>query len=140
MCVGSALALIPWLVHLDDTLHHPAYWVVLDSLEAAAALATALLVVRRSRRAVLTARILGGLLVLDAVTDVAAAHRPGHLLEAIAMALLVELPLAALALGWAAHPAARGGQPSSCPTSCAVPTPSGAAAASLAPGASTAPP
>ncbi len=140
MCVGSALALIPWLVHLDDTLHHPAYWVVLDSLEAAAALATALLVVRRSRRAVPTARILGGLLVLDAVTDVAAAHRPGHLLEAIAMALLVELPLAVLALGWAAHRAARGGQPSS-RTSCRdASTPSEGAVAALAPGASTAPP
>ena len=100
---GAALVLVPWTIYLGGTLHHPGYWIAIDSLEAVTAAATALLVLRRSAWASLAARIGAVVLLLDAYTDVMSAQQVGRLVEALAMAVLVEVPLAVVAWRWASR-------------------------------------
>lgn len=99
----AVVVLVPWTVYLEGSLEHPGFWVTIDSLEALSAATTALLVVRRSVWASLVAQIGAVLLVLDAYTDIARADRMGRLVEAVTMALLVELPLAVAAWIWASR-------------------------------------
>jgi hypothetical protein len=99
----AVVCLVPWTVYLEGSLQHPSFWVTIDSLEALSAATTALLVVGRSGWASLVARIGAILLVLDAYTDIARADRMGRLVEAVAMAVFVELPLAAAAWIWASR-------------------------------------
>lgn len=99
----AAVFLVPWTIYLGGTLHHPGFWVAIDSLEALTAATTAVLVVRGSLWAPMVARIGGIVLVLDAYTDITSADRVGRLAEAVAMAVLVELPLAVAAWAWASR-------------------------------------
>jgi hypothetical protein len=96
-CVTAGVAMIPWLLYLAFTLpasatdgHWALAWVGLDSCEALALLATAVL------------------LLTDAWLDVTSAAPGGELLTAIAMAVFAEAPIAlaciALALRLIRHP------------------------------------
>ncbi|EWT05387.1 hypothetical protein N864_04985 [Intrasporangium chromatireducens Q5-1] len=100
---GAAVFLVPWTVYLGGTLHHPGYWIAIDSLEAVTAGATAVLVLRRSAWASLAARIGAVVLLLDAYTDVLSARQVGRLVEALVMAVVVEVPLAVVAWRWASR-------------------------------------
>jgi hypothetical protein len=100
--------LLPWSAVLAVTLpataqaqHWAAAWAGLDVAEAAAALATAVLLSRGDRRASLPAAAAGTLLLIDAWFDVCtSAPGAGHAM-ALAEAGCVELPLA-LAAWWVA--------------------------------------
>ena len=106
LAVGGFL--LPWCVLLSATLpgtaqaqHWALAWTGLDAAEAAAALATAVLLAHGDRRAPLTAAAGAALLLTDAWFDVCtSAPGLGHAL-ALAEAAFVELPLA-LAAGWLA--------------------------------------
>lgn len=98
---AAAVFLVPWTVYLGGTLHHPGFWVAIDSMEMVAAGATAVLVARRSMWGPVVARMGSVVLVLDALTDVTSAHHMGRLVAALGMAVVVELPLAVGAWLWA---------------------------------------
>ena len=99
----AATALLPWIVVLALTLpagHHdrnyaPA-WAGFDALLAASLAATGWLARRRDSRAGLTAAATAALAVVDAWFDVMTALPGQELGTAVAMAVLGELPLAAL--------------------------------------------
>src|SRR5580765_1279914 len=80
---ACALVLIPWIGFLFATL--PRHYV-----------ANAVTVIRRSPFAEVTATITGTLLVCDAWFDVLTSRGLSDVAQAVASALLVELPLAAL--------------------------------------------
>ncbi|MFI9718394.1 hypothetical protein ACIHFE_01885 [Streptomyces sp. NPDC052396] len=98
--LGSGLALLPWLCLLAAGLTGPAnspeVWVGLDLLEAAALIATGLLVIRRDPRHVLTAAATAPLLVVDAWFDVLTAAQGADLISAVVLACCAELPMAAV--------------------------------------------
>ncbi|MGA4540605.1 hypothetical protein ACPA54_11465 [Uniformispora flossi] len=103
LLVASGLALLPWLVVLATTLpptaeaaHWRAAWVGLDALEAACLLTTGTLAARGDARHAPAAAATAALLVADAWFDTTTAPAGGELAAAVAMAVLVELPLAAL--------------------------------------------
>ena len=94
--------LVPWSAILSATVpstttarHWNLAWTGLDLGEAAAASATAWLLVRRDRRAAQSAAVLATLLCVDAWFDVCTAPAGRGLRIAIAEAALLELPLAA---------------------------------------------
>jgi len=100
---GAGVFLLPWLVYLAVSLpastrawHWPAAWAGLDSLEAAGLLATGLLLLRRDPRCCLAALPTAGLLLADAWFDVATSPPGAGELTSLAMALAVELPVAAV--------------------------------------------
>jgi hypothetical protein len=97
---------VPWLFVLARTLpatasaaHWRAAWVGLDALEAAALIATGLLLARRDSRCGLAAAAAAALLVSDAWFDVTTAAPGRPLATALAMAACPELPLAAMCAG-----------------------------------------
>ncbi|GAA1215917.1 hypothetical protein GCM10009665_02150 [Kitasatospora nipponensis] len=97
LVLGAAgLALLPWIVVLAAAGPEATGWAVLDALEAVCLLGTAglLLTGRPLHRAfaALAALLLAG----DALVDLRTAPAGSALLVALAMALLAELPLAAL--------------------------------------------
>ncbi len=101
--VGCTIVLIPWTVLLVADLpdrqvarHWDLAWAGLDLMIAGGLLATAVTVVRRSVWTPVAATVTGTLLVVDAWFDVVTAAGQGERLVAVAMALLVELPLAAV--------------------------------------------
>jgi hypothetical protein len=101
--LASGLGLVPWLAELAVTLP-PATrvaWVGLDSLEALGLIVTGILVRRGDRRRALTAAATAMLLLIDAWFDVTTSSG-GGLIEAIAMAMLAEVPMAAIcaAIAW----------------------------------------
>ena len=103
-----SLALLPWIVVLAVTLPHRAVshhydlaWAGYDVGLAAALGATAVTALRRSRLLPVASSAAGALLLADAWFDVVTSAPGGARLESLAMALLVELPLAALC-GWLA--------------------------------------
>ena len=126
---GQAVALaaggflLPWCVLLEVTLpaaaraqHWSLAWAGLDGGEAAAALATAVLLARGSARASLTAAAGSALLLVDAWFDVCTSAPGLDHAVAVVEAIFVELPLAGAAI-WLAvaltrHPA---GSPSRWP-------------------------
>jgi len=103
--VGSALVLAavlmaPWVLVLRASLPHTARvsgwstaWVGLDVLEALALLSTGLLVLRRDPRVSPVAAVAASLLLVDAWFDLVTAGSEGALALAVAMAVLVELPI-----------------------------------------------
>ncbi|MEV0267034.1 hypothetical protein AB0I49_37630 [Streptomyces sp. NPDC050617] len=93
--VACGLALLPWLVALAAA-DRPAVWVGLDALEALALIGTGVLTVRRDRHRGAAAGATGMLLVADAWFDTMTAAPGAGFATALAMALAVELPLAAL--------------------------------------------
>lgn len=103
-----SIALVPWVVVLAVTLPHRAVshhyalaWAGYDVGLAAALAATAVTAVRRSRLLPVAASAAGALLLADAWFDVVTSAPGRAVLESLAMAVLVELPLAALC-GWLA--------------------------------------
>jgi hypothetical protein len=103
-----SLALVPWAVVLAVSLPHRAVshhydlaWAGYDVGLAAALAGTAVTAVRRSRLLPVVASAAGALLLADAWFDVVSAAPGRAFLESLAMAVLVEVPLAALC-GWLA--------------------------------------
>jgi hypothetical protein len=96
------LVLIPWIVYLSSSLperqvshHYNTAWVGFDIMEAVALAGTAYCAFRRSRYLALTASAAATLLVVDAWFDVMTSPRHEQW-QAIVLAVLVELPLAAV--------------------------------------------
>ena len=116
--------LVPWIYVLIEQSHGTAgkrtfssSWIGLDVLEAACLLLVAFLLSRRHRATSPVAAATSAILCLDAWFDTMSAAPQLAYAESLAMACLVELPLAALlawtawrALDWAgARAPARGG-------------------------------
>jgi hypothetical protein len=100
---GAGLGMIPWLAYLAVSLpasptarHWPAAWVGLDAMEAAGLVSTGVLLLRRDARACLAAAAAAALLLADAWFDVTTAPPGSGALTALLMAVLAELPAAAL--------------------------------------------
>lgn len=108
LLLAAGLIELPWLTFLATQLP-PAtngvswsyFWVLLDALEAAGLILTGLLYRRHNPRLALFALPTAALLVIDAYVDTTTTTGHEHL-AAIAMATLIELPLAAATL-YAAH-------------------------------------
>src|SRR5215471_19084791 len=99
----SAVVLIPWVAILFLTLppHYvannwPLAWGGFDVGLGLALATTGVLVARRSPYAEVTATITGTLLICDAWFDVLTSRGTSDIAQALASALLVELPIAAL--------------------------------------------
>ena len=90
---GMGLALIPWMFVLAAQGEWP--WVGLDVAEAAGLISTGLLLRRGDARGALTAAVTAALLLTDAFFDVTTSHG-AELVQAWVLALLLELPIAAL--------------------------------------------
>ena len=99
LLVGLGGVLVPWLGTLAAAGQWN--WVGLDSAEAAGLVVTGLLLRRADRRHGLTAAVTAVLLLTDAGSDTATAAPGPDLAVALAMALLVEFPLALLCAGLA---------------------------------------
>jgi len=115
LTVGAFL--LPWCAMLGVTLPASARvpnwsiaWMGLDLAEAVAALATAVLLRRGSARAGLAAAAGAALLVADAWFDVCTSSPGLDRALAVGEAVLVELPLAAVAI-WLAVTLTRGLEP-----------------------------
>jgi hypothetical protein len=100
-----AVALIPWIAYLAYSLpqhalakHYNISWVGFDIVLLLALARTAWLAFREKRQVELPAVATATLLVVDAWFDVTTARRGWPFIEALALAVLVELPLAALCL------------------------------------------
>jgi hypothetical protein len=98
-----AIALVPWTLYLTFTLpsrhvtlHYDVAWVGFDVGLACAFAATTVAALRRSHWLVPLAAVTGTMLVCDAWFDIVTSHEGGEMWEAVAEAILVELPLAAL--------------------------------------------
>jgi hypothetical protein len=98
---GASVAIVPWVVVLAATLpsrveaaHWRVIWVGFDLALVATLGGTAVRLVRRSARTLLVATAAGTLLVCDAWFDVLTADGTGERLVAVALAVLLELPLA----------------------------------------------
>jgi hypothetical protein len=108
-----AVVLIPWTALLFATLprhyvanHWRLAWGGFDVGLGAALAATAVMVARRSPLAEVTATITGTLLCCDAWFDVLTSRGASDVAQAVASAVLIELPLAALCF-WMARNLAR---------------------------------
>jgi hypothetical protein len=108
-----AVVLVPWTAVLFLTLprHYSANnwhlaWGGFDVALGLALATTAILVYRRSASGEIAAAVTGTLLVCDAWFDVLTSHGTANVVQAIAEALLIELPLAGLCF-WIAHNIAR---------------------------------
>lgn len=95
-----SVVLIPWIVYLAFSLperqishHYGAAWVGFDVFELIALGATGYLALRRSRFLALAAASAATLLVCDAWFDILTSTRH-QLLEAVVLAVVIELPLA----------------------------------------------
>ncbi|MFE7117267.1 hypothetical protein ACFU99_17835 [Streptomyces sp. NPDC057654] len=108
--VACGLALLPWLCVLATAAHRPAVWVGLDALEALSLIGTGVLTVRRDRHRGAAAGATAMLLVADAWFDVMTAAVGPAFTIALAMALLVELPLAALCVVLAVRASSNAGR------------------------------
>ncbi len=104
---GATVAawLVPWSLHLARTLppsaeasHWALAWTGLDLAEAVTAGSTAWLLVRGDRRASLAATALAALLCTDAWFDVCTSARGHDRATAVALAVLLEVPLAVAAV------------------------------------------
>jgi hypothetical protein len=98
-----ALALIPWTAYLSATLpgehvahHWDVAWAGFDVFEVAALTATLVALVRRSPRLPVFAAMAGTALLMDAWFDLLTASPGRDRVWALVMAVLGELPLAAL--------------------------------------------
>jgi len=101
--LGCAIVLIPWTALLFVTLpghyvanHWEVAWGGFDIGLGVALASTAVLAARRSPFTEVTATVTGTLLVCDAWFDVLTSRGSSDIAQAVASALLIELPLAAL--------------------------------------------
>ncbi len=94
---GAGLVLLPWLGYLAVTLppFEAAFWVTLDALEAAALLTAGTRLLHGDLRHRSPAAAAAGLLLADACADLATSTGQ-ELAVALVLAVVVELPLAAL--------------------------------------------
>ena len=107
---GAALAILPWIVSLGFELperstaqHYNLAWVGFDLLLVLAMARTAMFAWKGRRQVQLPAVATATLLIVDAWFDVMTASGSRALTEALIFALLLELPLAALAMYIARH-------------------------------------
>ncbi len=98
-----AVGLVPWILYLTFTLpsrhvtlHYDLAWVGFDIALAASFVATTWAILRGSHWLVPLAAVTGTMLVCDAWFDVVTSRGGSEMWEAIAEALLAELPLAAV--------------------------------------------
>ena len=103
-----SLILLPWTIYLGYSLpsrqvspHYDAAWVGFDVMLMVALASTGYFALRRSRYMATAATAAATLLVVDAWFDVMTSP-PGQRLESIALAVLIELPLASLCV-WLSH-------------------------------------
>ena len=103
-----SLLLVPWTIYLAASLpqrqispNYDVAWVGYDALLLVALAATAYSSLRRSRFLTIAATTAAVLLVVDSWFDVLTSPRDERM-QAIALALLIELPLAALCM-WLSH-------------------------------------
>jgi hypothetical protein len=103
LLVAVAVGLVPWTLYLTFSLpsrhvtfHYDLAWVGFDVALAAAFATTARAAVRRSQWLVPLAAATGTMLLCDAWFDVVTSKSGGEMWEAVAEALLAELPLAAI--------------------------------------------
>ena len=102
---AAGVFLGPWTLYVTSTLpsrHLAQHWSLLwggfDVALVLGVLATALLLARGSRQMAVAAAMTGAFFLCDAWFDVLTAHGSHELREALAEALLGELPLAAICL------------------------------------------
>ncbi|MET9362641.1 hypothetical protein ABZX93_17240 [Streptomyces sp. NPDC006632] len=100
---GAGLALVPWMVVLARTLpqstevsNWSTAWVGLDALLAAGLTGTGVLLRRDDPRAAQVAAATAAVLLVDVWFDVTTAAPGGELATALALAVAVELPMAAV--------------------------------------------
>ena len=98
-----AIGLVPWTLYLTFSLpsrhvsfHYDLAWVGFDVALACAFAATTLAALRRSHWLVPLAAVTGTMLVCDAWFDIVTSQSGSEMWEAVAEAVLGELPLAAL--------------------------------------------
>jgi hypothetical protein len=98
-----AVALVPWTLYLTFTLpsrhvtpHYDVAWIGFDVALACVLAATTLAAVRRSHWLVPLAAVTGTMLCCDAWFDIVTSRAGSETWEAVAEAVLAELPLAAL--------------------------------------------
>jgi hypothetical protein len=103
-----ALILLPWTIYLACSLpsrqvspHYDAAWAGFDVMLVVALASTAYFALRRSRCLAIAATATATLLVVDAWFDVMTSP-PSRRLESVALAVLIELPLASLCV-WLSH-------------------------------------
>jgi hypothetical protein len=102
--------IVPWIIYLGFAPpaelgdgHWRVAWVGLDAMEAIALALTARLAYRRSTWVDITATATAILLIVDAWFDIVTSDTGWGLTQAIAAAVVLELPLAALSLWIARH-------------------------------------
>jgi hypothetical protein len=102
--------IVPWIIYLGVAPpaelgdgHWRVAWVGLDAMEAIALALTARLAYRRSTWVDITATATAILLIVDAWFDIVTSDSGWGLTQAIAAAVLLELPLAGLSLWIARH-------------------------------------
>jgi hypothetical protein len=107
--LGLVALLLPWTVYLGLSLpdrasagHWDAAWVGIDVMEAIAIGATAWFAYRRSTWIEISATVTGALLIVDAWFDCTTARGSTEVVQSIATAVLIELPLAVLSF-WLAR-------------------------------------
>ena len=104
-----SLVLLPWTVYLGYSLpsrqvssHYDIAWTGFDVILLVVLAATAYFALRRSRYLAIAAASAATLLVVDAWFDVLTSPPGRQLMQSIALAVLVELPLASLCV-WLSH-------------------------------------
>ncbi|MFI8913930.1 hypothetical protein ACIGW4_20250 [Streptomyces sp. NPDC053513] len=114
--MGAGLVLLPWLGYLAATLPpaEAAAWVTLDALEAAALITAGSRLLHGDHRHRVPAAAAALLLVADACVDLATAAPGAELATAVVMAVVAEIPLAALCAMLAVRPP-RGAHPAASP-------------------------
>jgi hypothetical protein len=110
---GFAVLLFPWTAYLAYALpdrhltpHWSIAWAGFDLMMAAAAIATVVAIVHRSRYLAMAASITGTFLLCDAWFDLITSRPGSELVESSLFAILGELPMAALCF-WIARDAER---------------------------------
>ena len=113
LAVCCVFALVPWIVYLGLTLpqrsraeHYDVAWLGFDCAMCAVLAVLAVVALRRHPATGLVAAVAATMLVVDAWFDVTTAAGEENFLTALVLALVVELPLAAIC-GWAAINAER---------------------------------
>ena len=108
--VGCAAVLLPWIVIAGLTLperelsrNYDVAWAGYDVILLIGLVSTGVTALRRSRRLPIAAAATGALLTADAWFDVLTTPGGWGMVEAVAMSLLAELPLAAVCFWLAWH-------------------------------------
>ncbi len=95
------IVMIPWTIYLSQDLprhhlspHWDLIWVGLDICITTALALTAIFSIFKSRWVVISATAAGTILFIDAWFDVLSSHRGIELIQAVMLALFIELPIA----------------------------------------------